>query len=96
MYFPILINWTSLFPILGLSGGIFYFYSNFKRHFCKQRVDNLIRRAASDLVLHYLPMSHKKDARLTCVNSGTELTINQIYFSWKLNYVPAFEIFLVN
>ena len=44
MYFPILINWTSPFPILGLLGGIFYFYSNFKRNFCKQTVENLIRR----------------------------------------------------
>ena len=43
MYFPILINWTSPFPILGLLGGIFHFYSNFKRHFCKQTVENLIR-----------------------------------------------------
>ena len=34
MYFPILINWMSPFPILGLLGGIFHFYSNFKRKFC--------------------------------------------------------------
>ena len=33
MGFPFLINWTSPFPILGLVGGIFHFYSNFKRHF---------------------------------------------------------------
>ena len=26
MYFPILINWTSPFPILGLFGGIFSFF----------------------------------------------------------------------
>ena len=44
MHFPILINWTSLFPILGLLGGIFHFYSSFKRSFCKQTVENLIRR----------------------------------------------------
>ena len=42
--FPIFINWTSPFPILGLLGGIIYFYSNFKRNFCKQTVENLIRR----------------------------------------------------
>ena len=42
-------------------GGIFHFYSNFKRTFCKQTV------AASDLGLHFLPMSHKKDARLIWV-----------------------------
>ena len=34
----------SLFPILGLFGGIFHFYSNFKRDFCQQTVENLIRR----------------------------------------------------
>ena len=44
MYFPILIDWTSQFPILWLLGGIFHFYSNFKRKFCKQTVENLIRR----------------------------------------------------
>ena len=44
MYFPININWTSLFPILVLLGGIFHFDSNFKRNFCNQTVENLIRR----------------------------------------------------
>ena len=46
-----------------LLGGIFYFNSNFKRHFCKQTVKNLM----SDLVLHCLPVSHKKDATLIWV-----------------------------
>ena len=44
MYFPILIIWTSPFQILGLLGGVFHFDSNFKRIFCKQTVENLIRR----------------------------------------------------
>ena len=44
MYFPILINWMSPFPVLGLLGGIFHFFSNFKRNFCKQTVENMIRR----------------------------------------------------
>ena len=44
MYFLTLINWTSPFPILELLGGIFHFYSNFKRKFCLQTVENLIRR----------------------------------------------------
>ena len=35
MDFPILINWTSSFTILGLSGGIFHFYSNCNRILCK-------------------------------------------------------------
>ena len=42
--FPIPINWMSPFPILGLLGGIFYFYLNSKRTFCKQTVENLIKR----------------------------------------------------
>ena len=37
MEFPTIINWTSLFPFLGLLGGIFNFYSNFKRNFCKHQ-----------------------------------------------------------
>ena len=62
--FSILINWTSPFQILGLLGGIFHFYTNFTRNFCKQTVENLIRRfVESGLVLQCLPMSHKKDGR---------------------------------
>ena len=57
MHFPILINWMSPFPILGLLGGIFHLDSIFKRNFCKQTVENL---AASDLVLHCLLMSHNR------------------------------------
>ena len=38
------INWTSPFPILGLLGGIFHFYSNFNKILCKQTVKTLIRR----------------------------------------------------
>ena len=41
--FSIFINWTIPFSILGLLGGSFYFYSNFKSSFCKQTVENLIR-----------------------------------------------------
>ena len=56
MYFPILNNWKSKFPILCLLGGIFkfpilcllggifHFNSNFKGNFCMQTVENLIRR----------------------------------------------------
>ena len=51
--------------IFNFWGGIFHFYSNFERIFCRQTLVNLIRRrvfAATDLILHFLPMSHKKDA----------------------------------
>ena len=61
MTFPIFINWTSLFPILVLFGGFFHFQSNFNRTFCKQTEET--RYAASDLVLHCLLTSHKKEAR---------------------------------
>ena len=44
MDFPISINRTSSFPILGLLGCIFRFHSNFKRTFCMQTVESLIRR----------------------------------------------------
>ena len=50
MGFPIHINWTSPFSILGL-------------------LDDIRQYGASDLDLHCLPMSHKKDARLILVNS---------------------------
>ena len=51
-------------------GWYFHFYSNFKTYLFKVTVENLIRRrvfAASDLVLHCLPMSYTKDARLIWV-----------------------------
>ena len=50
-------------------GYIFNFYINLFRTLCKRTVETLIRRCnlqsvASDLCLHCLPMSHKKDAVL--------------------------------
>ena len=69
MDFPVLIHWKSPFPILELLGGIFIFILILKgTSVSKQwRTDQTSRFAESDLVLHYLPMSHKKDARLTWV-----------------------------
>ena len=70
MNFHISISRTSIFQIFGLLCGIFHFYSIFIRNFCKQTVENLIRRrvfAASDLVLHCLLMSQKKDTMLIWV-----------------------------
>ena len=60
--FPILISWTRQFQILGLLGVIFHFYQNVERRFCKQTVENL--------VLHRLPMSHKKDGMVIWVKNG--------------------------
>ena len=71
MDFPTDIIWTSPFPILGLLDGIFHVYSKFKRtSVCKHQTPLF---AASDLVLHYLPMSNKKDTRLIWVNVGIHI-----------------------
>ena len=67
MYFPILIDWTRPFRILEFLGGIFQFYSNFRRlllYATSGKPDQTPRFVTSDLVLHCLPMSHKKNARL--------------------------------
>ena len=56
---------------LRLLGSMFQFHSNFGNTFCKQTVETLIRRcfAASDLGLHCLLISHKKNARLMLVKA---------------------------
>ena len=72
MEFPIIINWNSPFPFQGLLGCMFRFYQNSNRTFCKKNSgdpDQTPRSAASDLGLHCLSMSHKKDARLIWVKS---------------------------
>ena len=63
MEFPSIINWASPFPFSGMLGGIFHSSSNFDRNLCKQQTVET-QNAASDLGLHYLPASHRKDARL--------------------------------
>ena len=66
-----------LFPILGLLGGIFHFYSNLKSSICKRirgEPDQTLRFAASGLVLHSLSMSHKKDTRLIWDNFKKRLS----------------------
>ena len=65
MDFPISINWMSLFPIMWSLGGIF----NFSIQVLKETAnsgepDQTPHYAASDLVLHCLPMPHNKGARL--------------------------------
>ena len=70
MYFPILVI-QSPFPFLGVLDGIFHFYSKFKRKLLfvnSGEPDQTLHFAASDLVLHCLPMSHKKDDMLIWVN----------------------------
>ena len=61
-------------------GGIFHFYLNFDRTFYKQTVKTL-RSLASDLDLHCLPMSHKKDAMLIWVNFKSILAFRCVSLS---------------
>ena len=69
MYFPILINWTSPFPIFGVLGGIFHFSSKKTLLLANSgEPDQTSRFAASDLVFHCLPMSQKMDTRVIWVN----------------------------
>ena len=55
-------------------GGIFRFYLNFINILQANSgdPDQTLCPAASDLVLHCLPMSHKKDARLIWVKQNFE------------------------
>ena len=59
MDLPTLISRMSTISILGVLYDIFHFYSNFYSIFCLQTVKTLNKNAASDIDLHYLPMSHK-------------------------------------
>ena len=55
---------------------VFSNYSNFKRNFCNQTVENLTRRRVLrrlNMVLQCLPMSHKKDARLIWVSPPVKI-----------------------
>ena len=66
MEFPTIIKWTSPSLFSGLLGGIFHFYSNFDRKLLANGgdPDQTPHSAVSDLGLHCLHMSHKKDTRL--------------------------------
>ena len=61
MKIPTFINWTSPFPFKGLLSGIFHFYSNLDGTICLQ-ANSGDTDVVSDLSLHCLPMSHKKDS----------------------------------
>ena len=50
MYVPILINWTSPYPILELLSVFFFnFYFNFKTLLFENSIENLIRRHICDV-----------------------------------------------
>ena len=63
MEFPTVINWSSPFLFQGMLGGIFHFCSSFNKIMQANSgdFDQTPHSVASDLVLHYLPMSKKKD-----------------------------------
>ena len=66
-------------------GWYFQFYSNFKRNFCKQTVENLrrhrvLRRLVWFALFADVPQKRQKDARLIWVN-GTNLLRNAL--TWE-------------
>ena len=84
MYFPILINWTSPFPVLGLLGGIFL---NFIQIFKDTSVSKQWR-TWSDAAFYgvwsgfaRLPMSHKKDASLDGLNFTDIFEYSRVHLS---------------
>ena len=82
MEFPTIMNWTSPFPILGLLGCIFHLIQILKATSVSKQwrtwSDATFYSVTSDLVLHCLPMSHKKDTRLT-VNPFTHFLLYQLF-----------------
>ena len=68
MHFPHPYVLVESIYILGVLGGIFHFYSNKKLLQANSgEPDQTPCSAASDLVLHCLPISHRKNARLIWV-----------------------------
>ena len=62
------------FLVEGLLGDKFQSESIFKSSFCKQTVQNLIRRRIRLIFFHCFPMSHKKEPRCKWVNiHGTNM-----------------------
>ena len=104
MYFPILINLTSPFPSLGLLGGISNFYSKFKRNFCLQTVENLIRRRVLRRLIWFCTVYRcptKRTLGLYWLNSrgtlkkGFVLLFNDTHFV-KVNFNPVETVGMVH
>ena len=71
MDFSILINWTSPFLVLGVSGVLFHFYSILNRNSCKQMVKTLIRHQVLQPLIWVYTLCvgpKKRNARLLWVN----------------------------
>ena len=81
----LLISWTNPSPNLGVSGVLFHFCFILNRNSCKQTVKTLIRcRRMSDLGLHCLLRSQKRDTRLIWVKKV-----------WILNYPESAQQTLI-
>ena len=84
--FPHLYQLDEPISNFGLLGPIFHFYLHFDGTFCKQTVEMLIRRplcAVSDLGLHCLSMSNKRDTRLRF-----NLVVSMYFLSkWKTSWI---------
>ena len=83
MEFPTIIHLSGPYPLYGLMGGIFHFYSNFNRTFCKQTVETLIRHSVMRRLMWVcivcLCPTKRTLARLIWVYDNT--TILQAFFS---------------
>ena len=86
-------------------GWYFHFYSNFKRNFCKQTVENLIRRHVLRCLIWFCTVCRcptKKDARLIWVIiSKLNITVSSQHLPLHIledfeNASPYFCTFLAN
>ena len=68
MDFPTLISKERPYPIVGVLGCIFHLLNFNRTYENSEYLDQTPHYAVSDLVLHCLPMSIKKDTRLIWVN----------------------------
>ena len=86
--------------VLRIVENIFHLYSNFDRTFWKQTVETLIGcRRMSDLGLHCLPFSHKKDARLIWVNMDfflIDISGGISFDSCKFSYTTTYTVLVKN
>ena len=69
MYFPILINWLSSFPILWLVGGNFLFLFK-SQNYVLADSDQTPHHVVYDMSLQCSPSSHKKKTRLIWVKNA--------------------------
>ena len=96
MEFHTLINLNSSFMFLGMLGGVILCQSNFNRKFCKQTVENLIRRHVLWRLIWICTVClcpTKKDARLIWVKLYiTEMSYLDLLYLQILMNVLLFQI----